>query len=230
IPLETLRIDLGPGGEGKAQPGDRAVFATRFTRLGDSYYAKALDDRLGVAILIELFRRPFPNLDLLAAFTVQEEIGARGAKVGAYALAPEAALAVDTTPAHDQPVWDDSENAVYNTRLGLGPAIYIADAGTLADPRWVHHLTATADARKLPYQIRQPGGGSTDASAIQRQREGIPVASVSVPGRYLHTAGSIARVADWKNTVALLSAALESFPPDLFTPAAAQNPAGRSEI
>jgi tetrahedral aminopeptidase len=216
IPLDSLRIDLGPGGEGKAKMGDRAVFATPFTRLGESVYAKALDNRLGVATLIELVRRAPANVTVLAVFTVQEEIGGRGARVGAYALNPDAAIAVDSTPAYDLPTWDDSENGVYNTHLGQGPAIYIADSGTLADPRWVRHLISTADARKIPFQIRQPGGGSTDASAMQRQRNGIPVVSVSVPGRYAHTAGSIARIADWKNTLALLSAALETLPPDLF--------------
>jgi endoglucanase len=218
ISVDALRIDLGPGGRGKAKPGDRAVFATPFTRLGDSVYAKALDNRLGVATLIEVLRRAPANVEVLAAFTVQEEIGARGAKVGAYAFHPDAAIAVDSTPAYDLPTWDESENVVYNTHLDQGPAIYVADSGTLADPRWVRRLTATAEARGIPYQIRQPGGGSTDASAIQRQLAGIPVISVSVPSRYQHTAGSIARIADWKNTLVLLLAALETLPPDLFEP------------
>lgn len=216
IPVDSLRIDLGPGGEGKAKPGDRAVFAAPFTRMGDSICAKALDNRLGVATLIELLRRAPANLELIAAFTVQEEIGGRGARVSAFAIHPDAAIAVDSTPAYDLPTWDDSENAVYNTYLDRGPAIYFADSSTLSDPRWVRHLTATAEARAIPYQIRQPGGGGTDASAMQRQVEGIPVVSVSVPGRYAHTASGLARIPDWKNTIALLAAALESLPADLF--------------
>ncbi len=220
IPLDSLRIDLGPGGEGKAKPGDRAVFATTFQRLGSSVFGKALDNRLGVATVIELLRHAPANIELLAAFTVQEEIGARGARVAAYALHPDAAIAVDSTPAYDLPTWDQTENALYNTHLGAGPAIYIADGGTLADSRWVNHLIAAAGERGIPYQIRQPGRGGTDASAIQRQREGVPVISVSVPGRYAHTPGGIARIEDWQNTIALLSAGLEALPAGLFQPAA----------
>jgi endoglucanase len=216
IPVDSLRIDLGPGGEGKAKPGDRAVFAAPFTRLGDSICAKALDNRLGVATLIELLRRAPANVELMLAFTVQEEIGGRGARVGAFALHPDAAIAVDSTPAYDLPTWDDSENAVYNTYLDHGPAIYVADSSTLSDLRWVRHLVATAEARSIPYQIRQPGGGGTDAGAMQRQVEGIPVVSVSVPGRYAHTASGLARIPDWKNTIGLLAAALEALPVDLF--------------
>ena len=210
ISLETLRIDLGPGGEGKAKIGDRATFATPFTRLGPSVYAKALDNRLGVATLIELVKAAPAQIDLLAAFTVQEEVGARGARVAAYAFNPDLAIAVDSTPAYDLPTWDRSENAAYNTRLGAGPAIYLADSGTLSDPRLVRHLSKPPRAHGIPYQFRQPGGGGTDAMAIHRQRAGIPSVSVSVPGRYAHTAGAIARISDWENTLALLHASLQA--------------------
>ncbi len=214
IPLETLRIDIGPGG-GPVRPGDRATFATRFRRNGPALLAKALDNRLGVATLIELVKNTPPGIDLLAAFTVQEEIGLRGAKVAAHAFDPDLAIAVDATPAYDLPAWDSEENLAYNTRLGFGPAIYIADGATLSDPRLVRWLAAAGDAGKIPYQFRQPGGGGTDAGAISRARAGIPSVSVSVPHRYSHTAVSIARLKDWKNTLELLSAALEYIPPDL---------------
>jgi endoglucanase len=215
ISADSLRIDLGPGGEGKAKVGDRATFATPFTQLGPSLYAKALDNRLGVATLIELVKTAPATIDLLAAFTVQEEVGARGARVGAYAFNPDLAIAVDSTPAYDLPAWDKSENATYNTRLGAGPAIYLADSGTISDPRLVRHLVDTAKSRGIPYQFRQPGGGGTDAMAMQRQRAGIPSVSVSVPGRYAHSAGAIARVSDWENTLLLLHASLQAFTPDV---------------
>lgn len=213
IPLDTLRIDIGPGG--KAKLGERATFATKFQRSGPSLIAKALDNRFGVAALIELLRNAPPNMDLLAAFTVQEEIGLRGAKVAAYALNPDLGIAVDSTPANDLPTWDGEENAAYNTRLGLGPAIYIADGSTLSDPRLVSHFAAVGDAEKIPYQFRQPGGGGTDAGAIHKERGGIPSLSVSVPHRYAHTAALLARLDDWKNTLALLQAGLSRLAPDL---------------
>ncbi len=213
IPLDTLRIDLGPGG--KANLGDRAVFATKFRRLGATLMAKALDNRFGVSTLIELLKNAPPNIDLLAAFTVQEEIGLRGAKVAAHAFAPDLAIAIDSTPANDLPAWDGEENIAYNTKLGLGPALYVADGATLSDPRLVRHFVETAEAEKIPHQIRQPGGGGTDAGGIHRERGGIPSLSVSVPHRYSHTAISLARLDDWKNYAALLHAALGRITPEL---------------
>lgn len=213
VPLESLRIDLGPGGKAKA--GDRAGFATKFRRAGPSILAKSIDDRIGVATLIELFKHSPPNIDLCAAFTVQEEIGLRGAKVAAQSFNPDMAIAIDSTPANDLPMHDRSENMSYNTKLGLGPAIYIADGSTLHDPRLVRFLSAVGDAENISFQFRQPGGGGTDSGAIQRARAGIPTVSVSVPHRYTHSPISVSRVDDWKNTLRLLHAALEKITPSL---------------
>jgi endoglucanase len=211
--LDSLRIDLGPNG--KAKPGDWATFATKFERVGPSIMSKAIDDRIGVATLIELVKHAPANIDLLAAFTVQEEIGLRGAQVAAYAFDPDLAIAIDATPAYDLPSHDGSENTVYNTQLGGGPAIYVYNRSTIDDPRLVRFLRETAEAEGIPYQIRQPGGGGTDAGAIQRTRSGVPVVSVSVPHRYSHSPISIARVEDWKHTLSLLHAALRKISPDL---------------
>jgi len=79
----------------------------------------------------------------------------------------------------------------------------------------IRHLVETAETLGIPYQIRQPGSGGTDAGAIHRQREGIPTISISVPGRYLHTAAAITRLDDWKNTQALVCAAMAHLSPDL---------------
>jgi putative aminopeptidase FrvX len=217
ISIDSLRIDLGPGGAGKAKPGDRAVFATEFHSNGFSYSGKALDDRLGVAILLTILAEPQKDIDLLAAFTTQEEIGLRGARVAAYALNPDAAFAIDATPANDLPAWNDDENTGYNTRLGYGPAVYIADGSTLSDPRLVKLLRQTAQKENIPYQIRQPGGGGTDAGSIHKQREGIPSISLSVPIRYAHTPCSIAWQSDIANTLYLIQTVLRKFPADLFS-------------
>jgi len=215
IPLDALRMDVGPGGKNKVKVGDRACYATRFEQVGPSLRGKALDNRLGVATLIELVKHAPENVELLAAFTVQEEIGARGARVAAYAFNPDLAIVIDSTPANDLPVWDGSENALYNTRLDAGPAIYIHDAGTLSDPRLIRLLAETGDALGIPYQFRQPGSGGTDAGVIHRQRAGIPSVSVSIPGRYAHTAVLLCRLADWQNTLALLYAALVRIKPEI---------------
>jgi tetrahedral aminopeptidase len=220
VAVDNLRIDLGPE-SGKAKVGDRATFATRFTRLGPSLRAKALDDRLGVATLIELVKNSPGNIDLQAAFTVQEEVGLRGARVAAHAFDPHLAIAIDSTPAFDLPHWDDGEpgweNSVYNTRLGAGPAIYLSDSSTISDPRLVRHMVETAESLGIPYQFRQPGGGGTDAGAIHKQRGGIPSLSISVPGRYHHTPAAIVRISDWEHTLALLYAALARIPTDILS-------------
>lgn len=209
--VESLRIDLGPGGASKAKPGDRAVFATKFMQIGSSLRGKALDNRLGVASLIHLLKNPPENIELLAAFTVMEEIGGRGARVGAYTFDPEAAFVIDCTPAYDFPTWDeDRENLHYNTHLDRGPAIYSGDNLTLSDPRLIRHLLATAENEGIPCQMRQPGGGGTDAGAIHRQRSGIPSVSLSVPGRNLHAAASLCRLSDWQGCFNLLRSALNS--------------------
>ena len=170
--------------------------------------SKAIDDRIGVAILIELLKHAPGNLELCLAFSVQEEIGLRGARVAANYFQPDLAIAVDSTPARDLPDFDGEENFTYNTKLGLGPAIYLANSSTMNDPRLVRFLEETAIRARIPHQFRQPGGGGTDAGAIQQAGPGVPVVSVSVPHRYTHSPVSVARVEDWKNTLNLLHAAL----------------------
>jgi tetrahedral aminopeptidase len=210
IPLETLRLDIGPNEhKGKIKIGDRATFATRFSSVRGSVRGKALDNRLGVATLIELLKKPSENVDLQAVFTTQEEIGGRGASTAAYRLNPDLAIALDSSPAYDMPTWDDSENTMYNTRLGFGPAVYIMDPHTISDPRLVKYVFSTAEKYGIPCQIRQPGGGGTDAGAIQRQREGIPSLSISVPGRHAHTPIGLAYISDWQNTLKLFHAVFE---------------------
>jgi endoglucanase len=191
--------------------------------MGPSIKARALDNRLGVATLLELVKNEYPNIDLLAVFSVQEEVGGRGAQAAAFALEPDIALALDSTPAYDLPLPESEndpqlENTQFNVRLDAGPAIYVADSGTLSDPRLVRFLLQTAEEAEIPCQLRQPGSGGTDAGAMHRQRAGIPSVSVSVPGRYHHSPASIARISDWQNTLALLDAALQAVTPGLLEP------------
>ncbi|HTP00124.1 MAG TPA: hypothetical protein VMJ64_02020 [Anaerolineales bacterium] len=211
ISVDALRIDLGPGG--KAMPGDRGTFVPNFRRVGPSLMSKSLDDRIGVALLIELVKASPPGIDLLAAFTVQEEIGLRGAKVAGNYFEPDLAIAIDATPANDLPLQYEGENTFYNTKLGLGPAIYVSNSGTLDDPRLVRFATKTAERAGIPYQFRQPGGGGTNAGAIQRAAAGVPVVSISVPHRYTHSAMSVSRVEDFKNTLRLLYEMLRGLSP-----------------
>jgi endoglucanase len=215
IPVSSLKVDLGPANAGRVSPGDYGTFATRFQRSGPSLMGKALDDRVGVATLIELVRRHPANIELVAAFTVQEELGLRGAKIAATSLHPDIAFAIDSTPAFDLPTAEDEENTVYNCKLDGGPAIYLADAGTISDPRLIRFLTATAEKYGIQYQFRQPGGGGTDAGAIHKVLGGIPSVSISIPGRYAHSAVLISRITDWQNTLQLIFAALPDISPEI---------------
>jgi len=214
-----MRIDIGAPNQEAARRqvtlGERATFATEFAVLGSgavgALRGKALDDRLGCTSLIGLLRAgPYP-VELHAAFTVQEEVGLRGARVAGYAVEPQAAIALDVTPSNDLPDSRGRENTQYNARLGQGPVIYLADARTLSDRRLVDYVRRLAEDAHLPYQIRQPGGGGTDAGAIQLTRAGVPVVSVSVPARYLHTPAALARREDWENTFRLLLLGLQHY-------------------
>jgi len=210
---DSLRVDLGP--ESKIKVGERGTFAPNFQRFGPSLMSKSLDNRLGVATLIELLKVSYPNIDLCAAFTVQEEIGLRGAKVAAQYFKPDLAIVIDATPANDLPMQYEAENVFYNTKLGLGPAIYVSNSSTFDDPRLIRFIQNAAQNAKIPHQIRQPGGGGTDAGGIQRVGVGVPVVSVSVPHRYTHSAMSLSRIEDWKNTLVLLHTALRQVTPSL---------------
>jgi len=210
--VDALRIDLGAG---KAKIGERATFATKFQRAGGSILSKAIDDRIGIAILIEILKHAPKQIELCLSFSVQEEIGLRGAKVAGHYFEPDLAIAVDSTPARDLPHHEGEENYLYNARLGFGPAIYMANNSTIDDPRLVRFLAQMGDKHKVQYQFRQPGGGGTNAGAIQRSRAGAPVISVSVPHRYTHSPVSISRVADWKNTLNLLHISLQEMTREL---------------
>ena len=181
VKRELMRIDIGAKNKeaagSKVKVGDVASFVTQYEELGATAIGKAFDDRAGCAVLIELLRAdPYP-FDLIAAFTVQEEVGLRGAQVAAYGVKPDVALILECTPAYDLP---NELDVSPNVALGQGPAIYVMDRGTIQDPRLVSHITHTAARHDIPFQIRQPGGGGTNTAVIQRLHGGIPAATMAV--------------------------------------------------
>lgn len=215
VDMDAMRIDIGAKGKndnGKVKVGDRAAFMTQYEELGKTAVAKAFDNRAGCAALIELLRaKPYP-FDLIAAFTVQEEVGLRGAEVVAYTVQPDAAFILECTPAYDLPNEDDVSP---NVALGKGPSVYVMDAGTIQDPRLVAHITRTAVAQNIPYQIRKPGGGGTNTAAIQRTGAGIPAATIAIPGRYAHTPTMMINLDDYANVVKLAEAVLRNLTADV---------------
>jgi endoglucanase len=213
IDYKQLTIDVGASSKGEAEKlvhrGDCAVFATDFIKIPspDSWRAirgKALDDRVGCAILVELLKEKLP-FELVAAFTVQEEVGLRGARVAAYAEDPDAAVVLECTAANEVP---NRKDVSPSTRIGEGPAITIMDNSFFADPRLVEHFLSIAERKKIPVQIKQPNIGGTDAGAIQRSRRGVPAVTLAVPARYIHSPAAIMNEADFEHAQALVREAM----------------------
>ena len=216
IPCSQLAIDIGAKSKDEAgkhfKVGDYAVFDTRFEELGGVAKGKAFDDRVGCAVLIELIERgPYP-VDFWPVFTTMEEVGARGARAAAYAVAPAAAFVLEGTICDDTP---KEEDVSPTTRLGAGPAISVADRSAIADRRLLELVKETAEAEGIPYQFKQPGMGGTDAGTIHVTRAGVPSLPVSVPCRYIHSPVSIMSKHDFESTVALMAASLRRFTPDV---------------
>ncbi|HEX6385377.1 MAG TPA: M42 family peptidase, partial [Anaerolineae bacterium] len=141
VKMDDMRIDVGAknkeAASKKVKVGDCAAFVTPYQELGPAAIGKAFDNRAGCAVLVELLRaEPYP-FDLHAAFTVQEEVGLRGAQVAAYAIEPDVALVLECTPAYDLP---NEKDVSPNVALGKGPAVYVMDSRTIQDPRLVAHV------------------------------------------------------------------------------------------
>jgi endoglucanase len=218
VESKQLAIDIGASSKGEAeklvQRGDTAVFAASFRTLAGEGSAwktvqgKAFDDRAGCALLVELLKERFP-FELSAAFTVQEEVGLRGAKVAAYAEDPGAAVVLECTGSNEVPTPLDLSPS---TRLGEGPAITIRDNSFIADPRLVELFSSTARRSGIAHQYKQPNIGGTDAGAIHRARAGVPSITIAVPARYIHSPAAILDLRDFDATLALVRESLHGLP------------------
>ncbi len=209
VTMEQMFIDIGAKDRAEAESlvkvGDCGVFATRFAVLGGTAKGKALDDRAGCAILAEVLAGgPYP-CDLVGVFTVQEEVGLRGAQVAAYSVEPDFALVLEGTVCDDSPKTVDVSPT---TRLGAGPAISIADRSAIADRRLVDLVVSTAKSIGSPFQFKQPMVGGTDAGRIHLSRGGVPTVVLAVPCRYLHSPVSLLSLSDFEQTLNLAKATL----------------------
>ncbi len=209
--FEQLYIDTGVSKrqESKIGVGDVAVFDRPFLDLGQRWVSKAMDDRIGVAILIETLRLLFETKlqsphEFYFVFSSQEEVGLRGATTAAFGIDPDLGLAVDVTAVGDTP-----QGLAMDVALGKGPAIKVRDQRILADPRVVDWMVKTAKGAGLPYQLEILKLGSTDASAIQLTRAGVLAGCVSIPCRYIHTPSEMVDQQDVENAVKLMLALLE---------------------
>ncbi len=172
----------------------------------DMVRGKAFDDRTGCNVLIQIMRilkeKPV-NDTILFNFAVQEEIGCRGAITGAFTLKPTIAIAIENTTAADVPGIKDHEIPAY---IGKGPAITIADNSIICSSKVNERLIKNAELAKVPYQMKRPLYGGTDAGKIHISRDGVPSSVVSVPCRYIHSPTSLLKLDDILHTVELIDA------------------------
>ncbi len=211
VKIDAMRVDIGAenkdAAKRQAKLGTRIGFDTPFMEIGSYARGKAFDDRAGCAVLVHLLQgEPFP-FDLWGAFTVQEEVGLRGARVAAHAIEPDLAFVLEGTIADDLPKEED-EDVSPTTELGQGPALSVMDRSVIYDRQLNRLLTDTAEELGIPYQFKQPGIGGTDAGGINISREGVPVAALSVPCRYIHSPTAMLNKRDYRNTSTLLRESL----------------------
>lgn len=194
LPVETVKAEV--------RVGDMVTLQQTFQDLGDVVVGKALDDRVGCWILLEALKRlDTPAVRLAAVFSVQEEVGLRGAITSAFAVAPDVGIALDTTLAVDVP-GTAPEQAV--TRLGAGTAIKVSDSSTISHGWLVDRLADLAEAHGIAHQFEVLPHGGTDAGAIQRSRGGVASGTLSTPSRYVHTVTEMVAKGDLEAGVALL--------------------------
>lgn len=192
-----LYVDIGAKDRADAEKlvgrGDYISFTTKFSHFGEGLVrGKALDDRVGCAILLELLRGSY-QCDLWAVFTVQEELGLRGATVTAARVQPDVALILEGTTANDM-AETPSHRSV--TTVGAGAAISFMDGRTIVPEKMVATLRGAAMREGIPWQMRKGTAGGTDAGAIHRSLAGVVCGGISVPCRYIHSPVSVASVAD----------------------------------
>lgn len=209
IKLDALFIDIGATSMAEAKEhiklGDYATFESEYVDMGAFIKAKALDDRVGCAIITEILRGEY-KLDLYGAFTIQEEIGLRGAGMVAFAIEPEIAIILEGTTCAD--ISKNEKDFV--TTSGMGPAISIMDRTSSANGRFLKRVAEVAEMNQVPYQYRRGDVGGNDAGKIHNTKTGCLTVTISVPTRYIHSPISMINKKDYENTLKLVKLVLIS--------------------
>ena len=197
---DMLYLDIGAADReealAKVPLGTYGSFVGMPEELGDGFFkSKAIDDRIGCAVMLDLLKEDLP-LDVTFAFTTQEEVGTRGAFAAAFSVTPEIALVLETTTAADLPGVEGSRRVC---APGKGPVISYMDGGTIYDRGLFERLRRLAEENHIPWQTKEYIAGGNDARTIQRTKTGVRVAAISAAVRYLHAPASIGNVADFEN-------------------------------
>jgi putative aminopeptidase FrvX len=206
--LDELYVDVG-GTSREDCPvsiGDAAAFLRPLAAQGRRLVSKAMDDRIGCAVLVETLRqlKKTPH-DVYYVFSVQEETSLAGARTSTFGIEPDLAIAVDVTTTGDTP-----EAVPMAVELGKGPAVKVQDSGMIAHPMVRDLLVERASAAGIPYQMEVLKRGTTDAAAMQLVRSGVPAGCLSIPCRYVHTPSEMVDEKDVENAVKLLLEVLRS--------------------
>lgn len=203
---DALYIDIGAKNKEEAlklvQPGTYGSFVGEPEEFGDGMLkAKAIDDRAGCAIMLDLIRQELP-MDVTFAFTVQEEVGTRGAFGAAFSVTPEIGLVLETTTAANLP---DVEPYRQVCAPGKGPVISYMDGGTIYDRPLFEKLRDLAEENNIPWQTKEYIAGGNDARTIQRTKSGVRVAAISAAVRYLHAPASVGSMKDFEHMKQLVA-------------------------
>ena len=211
--VEDMRIDIGAGSREKAQemaaPGDMVTFIGPWRELGeDAVLARAIDDRAGCALLLEMIQGELP-WDCDFAFVVQEETGCAGSKAAAFSLRPEVAVVVESTTAGDLPTAPAGRQVC---RVGKGPVISFMDKGTIYPRDLYEQVTSLARGAEIPWQAKEGVFGGNDARSYCSSAAGAKVAAVSLPVRYLHSPNTLASKRDMEDARELLALLARELP------------------
>ena len=204
-PISKMYIDIGASSETEAREyveiGDVGVFESDFVRFGSEdklIKGKALDDRLGCAIMIDIMRKLHTNgkgleYDVYFAFTCCEEIGISGAVVAANTISPDAAIVLESTAVADIHGVPEASRVA---KLGEGGAISLMDRSTIYDRNIVDIALSVAEIKGIKAQIKRYISGGNDSANIQRSGKGVKVLSLSAPSRYIHSASNVVHTDD----------------------------------
>lgn len=205
--MPELFVDIGATSreeaEAKVQIGDVAVYATNFVEMGNRISSGALDDRIACAAVVEAFRTMQNVHDVYAVFTVQEEVGLRGAGAAAYAIEPDLNISLDVTGTGDTP-----KCSRMSVKLGAGAAVKVMDSSVIVPPVVRAFLEKAAEENNIRVQPEVLRGGGTDTGAVQRTRSGVLSGCISIPTRYIHSPVETADLADYAAAVQLVCAAV----------------------
>ncbi|MGE5673376.1 MAG: M42 family metallopeptidase [Mycobacterium leprae] len=222
IPFEQMYVDLGCKSRQEVEAlgielGDPVYFATTFEHFSDKVVkGKAFDDRAGCTVVATVLQQySYPGLTLYGAFTTQEEVGLRGARVASYNLNPDVALILEGTGSANGAGVDPFETI---TNMGEGPAISLMDAAGIPNLQVFEQLLHVARTHGIRYQHRRLITGGTNAGAIALQRSGIPACTIATPCRYIHTNAALLNLDDLNGAIALVHHFLESVEKGEFRP------------